>query len=38
MNLADCVGIFSAVTQVHHVDFRAKTDTLLRESIAEYDK
>jgi hypothetical protein len=24
--------------QVHHVDFRAKTDTLLRESIAEYDK
>ena len=24
--------------QVHHVDMHAKTDTLLRESIQEYDK
>lgn len=30
--------ILKAGKKVHHVDFRAKTDTLLKESIAEYDK
>lgn len=32
------LSIFISLNQVHHVDLHAKTDTLLKEQIEEYDR